>query len=112
MNQSSTIVTSAPATAQPPAECVDLNALLADSNVTEVLDELDAELIGLKPVKARIRDIAALLLVERARKQVGLAGGSPSGYSCFFDMSRPSAPDRKTMSPATTYSAHGIWSPP
>ena len=42
--------------------------------LTEVLDELDAELIGLKPVKARIRDIAALLLVERARRQVGLAG--------------------------------------
>jgi probable Rubsico expression protein CbbX len=62
---------------------VDLNALLADSNVTEVLDELDAELIGLKPVKSRIRDIAALLLVERARKQVGLVGGSPSLHMSF-----------------------------
>jgi probable Rubsico expression protein CbbX len=65
------------------AERVDLKALLADSNVTEVLDELDAELIGLKPVKARIRDIAALLLVERARKQVGLVGGSPSLHMSF-----------------------------
>jgi probable Rubsico expression protein CbbX len=62
---------------------VDLDALLSGSNVTEVLDELDAELIGLKPVKARIRDIAALLLVERARKQVGLAGGSPSLHMSF-----------------------------
>jgi probable Rubsico expression protein CbbX len=62
---------------------VDLEALLADSNVTQVLDELDAELIGLKPVKARIRDIAALLLVERARKQVGLVGGSPSLHMSF-----------------------------
>jgi len=60
-----------------------LDALLSGSNVTEVLDELDAELIGLKPVKARIRDIAALLLVERARKQVGLAGGSPSLHMSF-----------------------------
>ncbi len=34
---------------------IDLKALLADSNVTQVLDELDVELIGLKPVKARIR---------------------------------------------------------
>jgi probable Rubsico expression protein CbbX len=65
------------------AEHVDLTALLADSNVTEVLDELDAELTGLKPVKARIRDIAALLLVERARKQVGLVGGSPSLHMSF-----------------------------
>ena len=62
---------------------VDLRALLADSHVTEVLDELDVELIGLKPVKARIRDIAALLLVERARKQLGLVGGSPSLHMSF-----------------------------
>ncbi len=62
---------------------VDLGALLADSHVTEVLDELDAELIGLKPVKARIREIAALLLVERARKQLGLNSGSPSLHMSF-----------------------------
>jgi probable Rubsico expression protein CbbX len=74
-----TAITGATAT----ADRIDLKALLADSNVTEVLDELDAELIGLKPVKARIRDIAALLLVERARKQVGLVGGSPSLHMSF-----------------------------
>jgi probable Rubsico expression protein CbbX len=71
---------SAPAVA---SDRVDWDALLSGSNVTEVLDELDAELIGLKPVKARIRDIAALLLVERARKQVGLVGGSPSLHMSF-----------------------------
>ena len=58
-------------------------ALLADSQVDEVLDELDAELIGLKPVKARVREIASLLLVERARKQLGLNGGSPSLHMSF-----------------------------
>jgi probable Rubsico expression protein CbbX len=83
-----TAITGAPAAAggSPPAvasDRVDLDALLSGSNVTEVLDELDAELIGLKPVKARIRDIAALLLVERARKQVGLVGGSPSLHMSF-----------------------------
>ena len=62
---------------------VDLSTLLADSHVNEVLDELDRELIGLKPVKARIRDIAALLLVERARKQLGLSGGAPSLHMSF-----------------------------
>jgi probable Rubsico expression protein CbbX len=61
---------------------IDLRELLADSHVNEVLDEL-GELIGLNPVKARIRDIAALLLVERARKQLGLTGGSPSLHMSF-----------------------------
>jgi probable Rubsico expression protein CbbX len=75
--------TSEPAAATPAAaEHVDLGALLADSNVTEVLDELD-ELIGLAPVKARIRDIAALLLVERAREKLGLVGGAPSLHMSF-----------------------------
>jgi probable Rubsico expression protein CbbX len=60
-----------------------LNALLADSHITEVLDELDGELVGLRPVKARIRETAALLLVERARKSIGLAGGSPSLHMSF-----------------------------
>jgi probable Rubsico expression protein CbbX len=62
---------------------VDLNALLADSQVNEVLDELDEALIGLKPVKTRVRDIASLLLIERARKLVGLAAGSPSLHMSF-----------------------------
>ncbi len=66
------------------ADSVDLSALLADTQVTDVLDELDRELIGLKPVKARVRDIAALLLVERARKQLGLVGGSPSLHMSFI----------------------------
>jgi probable Rubsico expression protein CbbX len=64
-------------------ERVDLHALLADSHITEVLDELDGELVGLRPVKARIRESAALLLVERARKSLGLAGGSPSLHMSF-----------------------------
>ncbi len=64
-------------------ERVDLRALLANSHVSEVLEELDHELIGLKPVKTRVRDIAALLLVERARKQLGLLAGSPSLHMSF-----------------------------
>jgi probable Rubsico expression protein CbbX len=65
------------------ADQVDLGALLAGSHVNEVLEELDRELVGLKPVKARIRDIAALLVVERARQQLGLAGASPSLHMSF-----------------------------
>ena len=64
-------------------ELVDLEALLAESQVDEVLDELETELIGLKPVKARVREIASLLLIERARKSLGLDGGSPSLHMSF-----------------------------
>ncbi len=83
MNATPPLETASIAPSPAAADHVDLNALLADSHVDEVLDELDRELIGLKPVKARIRDIAALLLVERARKQLGLAGGSPSLHMSF-----------------------------
>ena len=56
------------------ADSVDLQALLRDSKVAEVLDELDRELIGLKPVKTRIREIASLLVVEKAREALGVTG--------------------------------------
>src|SRR5271156_2572226 len=64
-------------------ERIDLRALLASSQVNEVLDELDRELIGVKPLKARVRDIASLLLIERARAQLGLVAGSPSLHMSF-----------------------------
>ena len=60
-----------------------IDAVLRESGVEEVLSRLDRELIGLRPVKARIRDIAALLLVDRLRGQFGLAAGAPSLHMCF-----------------------------
>jgi probable Rubsico expression protein CbbX len=48
-----------------------------------VLDELDRELIGLKPVKQRIREIAAMLIVERARKAMGLSHETPTLHMNF-----------------------------
>src|SRR5215472_12737249 len=53
------------------------------SGVAEVLAELDRELVGLTPVKQRIREIAALLLVERARKRLGLAHETPTLHMSF-----------------------------
>ena len=64
-------------------DSVDLGAVFADSQVGEVLQKLDAELVGLAPVKARIGDIAALLLVERARASLGLSTGPPSLHMSF-----------------------------
>ena len=46
--------------------------VMAQSQAGGVLDELDRELVGLAPVKARIRDIAALLVIDRLRMNQGL----------------------------------------
>jgi probable Rubsico expression protein CbbX len=48
-----------------------------------VLDKLDHELIGLAPVKQRIREIAALLLVDRARREMQLTTETPTLHMCF-----------------------------
>jgi probable Rubsico expression protein CbbX len=66
----------------PPAT-VDLAAEYRNSGVAEVLDELDRELVGLRPVKQRIREIAALLIVERARKTLGLTHEAPTLHMSF-----------------------------
>ena len=62
---------------------IDLGALYTETKIQETLDELDRELVGLKPVKTRIREIAALLLVDRARAQLDLVGGQPSLHMSF-----------------------------
>jgi probable Rubsico expression protein CbbX len=61
----------------------DLRQAEAGARVETLLASLDAELVGLAPVKTRIREIAALLLVERLRAQVGLSAGPPSLHMSF-----------------------------
>ncbi|MQX37286.1 CbbX protein [Roseospira navarrensis] len=65
------------------AQAVDLHKEFESSGVKAVLEDLDATLIGLAPVKQRIRETAALLLVERARKQMGLAHETPTLHMSF-----------------------------
>ncbi len=62
---------------------VDLARERAESKIDEVLDALDSELVGLAPVKTRIREIAALLLVDRVRCRFGLEAARPSLHMCF-----------------------------
>jgi probable Rubsico expression protein CbbX len=62
---------------------LDLDAVFRESNIGEVLDGLERELIGLEPVKSRIRDIAALLLVDKLRHSLGLSNGAPSLHMSF-----------------------------
>ncbi|MGP0033183.1 MAG: CbbX protein [Solirubrobacteraceae bacterium] len=61
----------------------DVDSVLRESNVTEVLEQLERELVALAPVKARIREIAALLVIDRLREQVGLQTERPSLHMSF-----------------------------
>jgi probable Rubsico expression protein CbbX len=65
------------------AATVDLQREFTEAGVGTVIEELDRELVGLAPVKRRIREIAALLLVERARKKLGLAHEPPTLHMSF-----------------------------
>ena len=57
--------------------------VLAQSQVQAVLADLEQGLVGLAPVKQRVRDIAALLVIDRLRKNKGLAAQAPSLHMCF-----------------------------
>ena len=65
------------------ASAIDLQKEYLEVGIGEVLDELDRELIGLVPVKTRIREIAALLLIERLRKRMQLASEVPTLHMSF-----------------------------
>jgi probable Rubsico expression protein CbbX len=62
---------------------LDLAAAFRESHVGEILDELERDLVGLVPVKSRIRDIAALLLIDKLRRKLGLSAGAPSLHMSF-----------------------------
>ena len=62
---------------------VDVGAAHRDSNLEQILEELDSELVGLKPVKAYIRRVASLLLVARLREKVGLTTDRPTLHMSF-----------------------------
>jgi len=71
-----------------PPETIDLRHEFADLGIGSVLDQLDSELIGLKPVKTRIREIASLLLVERIRQKMALATTFPDPAHVVHRQSR------------------------
>ena len=79
------VVAASPAEAAetPPPEQVDLRREFNEVGIGDVLDQLDRELIGLKPVKTRIREIASLLLIERIRKRMNLTSEVPTLHMSF-----------------------------
>jgi probable Rubsico expression protein CbbX len=62
---------------------VDAQEVLRDARISEVLDQLDQELVALREVKARIREIAALLVIGRLRRNIGLQSKPPTLHMCF-----------------------------
>jgi probable Rubsico expression protein CbbX len=80
------MMTPRPATSIAPTAApqrVDLRREFSEVGIGEVLEGLERDLIGLKPVKARIREIASLLLIERIRKRMDLASGTPTLHMSF-----------------------------
>src|SRR5579862_3035303 len=57
--------------------------VLAQSQAASVLEELDRDLVGLTPIKARIHDIAALLVIDRLRANLGIQAQPPSLHMSF-----------------------------
>jgi len=60
-----------------------LSEILREARVTEALEQLDRDLVGLAPVKTRLREIAAFLAVEKARSGFGMVSGAPSLHMSF-----------------------------
>jgi probable Rubsico expression protein CbbX len=62
---------------------VETTEALGQGRIEEVLEQLDRELVALDEVKRRLRELAALLLVERLRQQLGLETKPPTLHMCF-----------------------------
>jgi probable Rubsico expression protein CbbX len=62
---------------------VNLQEEYAKTEISKILNILDEELVGLAPVKARIREIAALLLIDKLRNNLGITAGSPGLHMSF-----------------------------
>ena len=78
---SSVVATLAEPLSGPPA--AGLAGPAAGADIEPVLAELDRDLVALVPVKRRLREIAALLVVDRMREDVGLRAGRPNLHMCF-----------------------------
>jgi len=62
---------------------VNLQEEYAKTEIAKILNLLNNELVGLAPVKARIREIAALLLIDKLRRNLGLTSANPGLHMSF-----------------------------
>jgi probable Rubsico expression protein CbbX len=71
------------AVAQSPVRAIDAQGIIEAADIEGVINQLDRDLIALAPVKTRIREIAALLVVDQLRDQAGLSSTRPTLHMCF-----------------------------
>jgi probable Rubsico expression protein CbbX len=62
---------------------INLQEEYAKTKIAKILNLLDEELVGLVPVKTRIREIAALLLIDKLRRNLGITSGHPGLHMSF-----------------------------
>jgi probable Rubsico expression protein CbbX len=62
---------------------LDVQEILRTADIETVLAELDRDLVALAPVKTRIREISALLVIDRLRREAGLTAARPTLHMCF-----------------------------
>ena len=62
---------------------LNLKQVYHDTKIKNIIDILNQELIGLKPVKTRIQEIAALLVIDKLRENLGFTTGNPGLHMSF-----------------------------
>jgi len=62
---------------------INLQEEYSKTEIAKILNLLDEELVGLAPVKSRIREIAALLLIDKLRKNLGITSANPGLHMSF-----------------------------
>jgi probable Rubsico expression protein CbbX len=62
---------------------VNLQEEYGKTEIAKILNLLDEELVGLAPVKSRIREIAALLLIDKLRRNLGITSANPGLHMSF-----------------------------
>ena len=62
---------------------INLQEEYSKTEISKILQILEDELVGLVPVKSRIREIAALLLVDKVRQDLGITSNSPGLHMSF-----------------------------
>ncbi len=89
----------------PAGALVDLAEVRRESGVDEVLAALDRDLVGLDAVKARIAELAALLLVDRTRARFGIPAPRPNLHMCSPAAPGPARPRSRCGWPSCSTSS-------
>ena len=62
---------------------LNLKQVYLDTQIKKIIDILNEELVGLVPVKTRIQEISALLVIDKLRESLGFTTGNPGLHMSF-----------------------------